>query len=114
MGFQVETAASGLQALIKASQHRPDVLVIDRPHARGVWTFGVGISARYREEVTHVMVVTGNPGQEIAERCEGFDASCIQKGHNFWNEFEAGLYRDISAKGGCNNEVGQAIGKNRG
>jgi CheY-like chemotaxis protein len=39
----------------------------------------------------HVVVVTGNPGQEIAERCEGFDASCIHKGNNFWNEFEACL-----------------------
>jgi CheY-like chemotaxis protein len=29
MGFDVETATSGLQALIKASQHQPDVLVID-------------------------------------------------------------------------------------
>jgi hypothetical protein len=38
-----------------------------------------------------VVVVTGNPGQEITERCEGFDASCIHKGNNFWNDFEARL-----------------------
>src|SRR6202790_2798199 len=28
MGFAVETAANGLQALIKASQRRPDLLVV--------------------------------------------------------------------------------------
>jgi CheY-like chemotaxis protein len=91
MGFQVETAASGLQALIKASQHQPDVLVIDvhMPEVDGLSVLA------YLQEIAkkslHVVVVTGNPGQEITERCEGFDASCIQKGNNFWNEFEARL-----------------------
>jgi len=91
MGFQVETAASGLQALIKASQHRPDVLVIDvhMPEVDGLSV--LAYLPDIAKKSLHVMVVTGNPGQEIAERCEGFDASCIQKGHNFWNEFEASL-----------------------
>jgi len=91
MGFDVETAASGLQALIKASQHQPDILVIDvhMPEVDGLSVLA------YLQEIAkkslHVVVVTGNPGQEITERCEGFDASCIQKGNNFWNEFEARL-----------------------
>jgi CheY-like chemotaxis protein len=91
MGFDVETAASGLQALIKASQHQPDVLVIDvhMPEVDGLSVLA------YLQEIAkkslHVVVVTGNPGQEITERCEGFDASCIQKGNSFWNEFEARL-----------------------
>ena len=91
MGFDVETAAGGLQALIKASQHQPDVLVIDvhMPEVDGLSVLA------YLQEIAkkslHVVVVTGNPGQEITERCEGFDASCIQKGNNFWNEFEARL-----------------------
>ena len=91
MGFDVETAASGLQALIKASQHQPDVLVIDvhMPEVDGLSVLA------YLQEIAkkslHVLVVTGNPGQEITERCEGFDASCIHKGNNFWSEFEARL-----------------------
>jgi CheY-like chemotaxis protein len=91
MGFDVETAAGGLQALIKASQHQPDILVIDvhMPEVDGLSVLA------YLQEIAkkslHVVVVTGNPGQEITERCEGFDASCIQKGNNFWNEFEARL-----------------------
>jgi CheY-like chemotaxis protein len=91
MGFEVETATGGLQALIKASQHQPDVLVID-VHMPEV--DGLSVLAYLRDiakKSLHVVVVTGNPGQEIAERCEGFDVSCIHKGHNFWNEFEARL-----------------------
>ena len=91
MGFDVETAAGGLQALIKASQHQPDVLVIDvhMPEVDGLSVLA------YLQEIAkkslHVLVVTGNPGQEITERCEGFDASCIHKGNDFWSEFEARL-----------------------
>ena len=91
MGFDVETAANGLQALIKASQHQPDVLVIDvhMPEVDGLSVLAYLLDIAKKS--LHVMVVTGNPGQEIVERCEGFDASCIHKGHNFWNEFEARL-----------------------
>jgi CheY-like chemotaxis protein len=98
MGFDVETATSGLQALIKASQHQPDVLVID-VHMPEV--DGLSVLAYLRDiakKSLHVMVVTGNPGQEIVERCEGFEASCIHKGRNFWNEFEARL-TEIYPKG---------------
>jgi CheY-like chemotaxis protein len=99
MGFEVETATRGLQALIKASQRQPDVLVIDvhMPEVDGLSVLG------YLQDIAknslHVMVVTGNPGQEIIERCEGFDACCIHKGHNFWNEFEAHLGEMYPQKG---------------
>jgi CheY-like chemotaxis protein len=91
MGFDVETASNGLQALIKASQNQPDVLVID-VHMPEV--DGLSVLSYLREiakKSLHVMVVTGSPGQEIIERCEGFDACCIHKGRNFWSEFEARL-----------------------
>jgi CheY-like chemotaxis protein len=89
MGFDVETATNGLQALIKASQHQPDVLVIDvhMPEVDGLSVLSYLLDIAKKS--LHVMVVTGHPGQEIVERCEGFDASCIHKGHNFWNEFES-------------------------
>jgi CheY-like chemotaxis protein len=91
MGFEVETATNGLQALIKASRFNPDILVIDvhMPEVDGlsVCAFLQDIAKR----LPHVMIVTGRLGQEIAERCETFDASCIHKGRDFWNEFEARL-----------------------
>jgi CheY-like chemotaxis protein len=91
MGFDVETATNGLQALIKTGQHQPDILVIDvhMPEVDGlsVLSFLLEIA----KKSLHVIVVTGRPGQEIAEGCERFDACCIQKGPNFWSEFEARL-----------------------
>jgi CheY-like chemotaxis protein len=91
MGFEVETAASGLQALIKASQQQPDILVIDvhMPEVDGLSVLSYLLDIAKKS--LHVMVVTGTPGQEIAERCEGLDACCIHKGRNFWSEFEARL-----------------------
>jgi len=91
MGFDVETATNGLQALIKASQHQPDILVIDvhMPEVDGLSVLAYLLDIAKKS--LHVMVVTGHPGQEIVEKCEGFDACCIHKGHNFWNEFEARL-----------------------
>jgi CheY-like chemotaxis protein len=91
LGFDVETATNGLQALIKASEQAFDTIIIDvhLPELDGLSALA------YLQEIgrksPQVMVVTGRPGQEIAEACKGFDALCIHKGHRFWNEFEAGL-----------------------
>jgi CheY-like chemotaxis protein len=91
MGFDVETATNGLQALIKAGQHQPDILIIDvhMPEVDGLSVLAYLMDIAKKS--LHVMVVTGTPGQEIAERCEGFEASCIHKGRHFWRELEAGL-----------------------
>jgi CheY-like chemotaxis protein len=93
MGFDVETASNGLQALIKAGQRRPDVLVIDvhMPEVDGLSL--LEYLRDVADEALHVVVVTGRPGQEIVERCKGFNASFILKGPNFWNELEASLTR---------------------
>jgi CheY-like chemotaxis protein len=91
MGFVVETASNGLQALIKAGQHRPDILVIDvhMPEVDGISV--LAYLPETAQKFLHVIVVTGHPAQEIARMCKGLDASCIHKGHNFWNELEACL-----------------------
>jgi CheY-like chemotaxis protein len=91
MGFQIETASNGLQVLIKTSQQQPDILILD-VHMPEV----DGLSAlTYLHDIAkksiHVMIMTGNPGREIAEKCDGFDVSCIQKGRNFWTELETCL-----------------------
>jgi CheY-like chemotaxis protein len=91
MGFDIETASNGLQALIKTSQLKPDILVIDvhMPEVDGLSVL------TYLQDVAktslHVIVVTGHSGQEIVERCKGLDASYIQKGRDFWKELEASL-----------------------
>jgi len=91
MGFDVETASNGLQVLIKACRQQPDVLVLDvhMPEVDGLSALA------YLQDIArksiHVMMVTGSPGREIAERCDGFNVSCIHKGRNFWSELETGL-----------------------
>jgi CheY-like chemotaxis protein len=91
MGFDVETAANGLQALIKASQRRPDVLVVD-VHMPEVDGFAVcaQLSAPATKSM-NVIVMTGHASPEIAEWCEGLGAIYTHKGKNFWKEFEAAL-----------------------
>jgi CheY-like chemotaxis protein len=91
MGFDVETATNGLQVLIKASQHEPDILVIDAhmPEVDGLSVLSYFPDAKKKS--LHVVMVTGNPSQEIVERCLGLDAPCIHKGRNFWTEFEAAI-----------------------
>jgi CheY-like chemotaxis protein len=105
MGFEVETASNGLQALIKASRFNPDILVIDvhMPEVDGlsVCAFLQDIAKR----LPHVMIVTGRLGHEIAERCESFDASCIRKGRDFWDEFEARLIEKYPL---CANSIRQS------
>jgi CheY-like chemotaxis protein len=65
MGFDVETATNGLQVLIKASQHEPDILVIDAhmPEVGGLSVLSYLPDAKKKS--LHVVVVTGNPSQEI-------------------------------------------------
>jgi CheY-like chemotaxis protein len=91
MGFNVETAINGLQVLIKASRYNPDILVIDvhMPEVDGL--SACAFLQDIAKQLPHVMVMTGRPGQEIVERCREFNAPCVHKGHNFWNELESRL-----------------------
>jgi CheY-like chemotaxis protein len=95
MGFDVDTATNGLQVLIKASRDQPDILIIDvhMPEVDGLSALTYLLDVAKKS--LHVIVVTGNPGEEILERCGAFAASCIHKGPQFWNELErrlAGIY----------------------
>jgi CheY-like chemotaxis protein len=91
LGFDIETATNGLQALIKASQHRPDILVIDvhLPEVDGLSVLSYLADAAKKS--SHVVVMTGSPGREIREMCDDFDAFCLHKGPAFWEEFETHL-----------------------
>jgi CheY-like chemotaxis protein len=91
MGFDVETAAGGLQALIKASQRRPDILIIDvhMPEVDGFEVYAY-LSAPETNSIK-VIVMTGHSSPEMAEWCGGFGAIYIRKGSNFWGEFETAL-----------------------
>ena len=91
VGFQVETAANGIQALIKAIWSPPDIMVIDvnMPGADGLT-----VCARLQDpsrRSLNVVVVTGSREADTLERCEGFGACYVRKGPGFWNGLGAAL-----------------------
>ena len=91
MGFKVETATNGIQALIKANRSHPDVMVIDvnMPEADGLTVCGRLLDSS--RQALNVIVVTGSRDVETVERCEGFGAFYVRKGPGFWASFEASL-----------------------
>jgi CheY-like chemotaxis protein len=91
MGFEVETAANGLQALIKASECKPDILVIDvhMPEVDGL-SVCTHLSDSTRKSLS-VIVMTGHSSPETVAWCEGFGARYTHKGPHFWKTFESAL-----------------------
>ncbi len=91
VGFNVETATNGVQALIKAIRSNPDIMVIDvnMPEADGL-----AVCARLLDSgrsALNVIVVTGSRAAATVERCEGFGAYYVRKGPGFWMGLESAL-----------------------
>jgi CheY-like chemotaxis protein len=91
IGFDVETASNGMQALFKASRIRPAILVIDvnMPEMDGLSTCAHLLEPD--RSPVEVIVMTGGKNPDTAERCEGFGAYFARKGPNFWTDLEAAL-----------------------
>jgi CheY-like chemotaxis protein len=91
LGFEVETATNGVQALIKANRSHPDVMVIDvnMPEADGLTVCARLLDPARRS--LNVIVVTGSQEADTVERCEGFGAYYVRKGPGFWNGLGAAL-----------------------
>jgi CheY-like chemotaxis protein len=91
MGFDVDTASNGIQALLKAGRFEPDILVIDvnMPEVDGL-SVCAHLLGPDRTPV-NVIVITGSRDPETLERCEGLGAFYARKGLNFWNDFETAL-----------------------
>jgi CheY-like chemotaxis protein len=91
MGFEVDTACNGMQALLKASRVKQDILLIDlnMPEVDG---FSVCAHLLDPERApVNVIVITGSRDPDALERCEGFGAYYARKGPNFWSDLEAAL-----------------------
>ena len=91
MGFDVDTAANGIQALLKASRTKPDILVIDvnMPEVDGLSVCARLLDPERRP--LNVIVITGGRNPDMLERCEGLGAHYARKGPNFWNDFQSSL-----------------------
>jgi CheY-like chemotaxis protein len=91
MGFEVETANNGIQALLKAKRSKPDILIIDvnMPEVDGL-----SVCAHLLDPDRNpldVIVVTGNRDPGTLERCEGFGAFYTRKGPDFWTSLISAL-----------------------
>jgi len=91
MGFEIETAANGMQLLIKARRNRPDVMIVDvnMPEMDGL-----SVCSRLLDpgsKPVEVVVVTGSSDPETEERCESLGLFYGRKGPNFWKNIEAAL-----------------------
>ncbi|MGY4308069.1 CheY-like chemotaxis protein [Bradyrhizobium sp. USDA 4369] len=86
IGFFVITASTGLQALIKAAENRPDLLIIDvnLPEVDGLSVLTYLSNAAKR--AAHVIVMTGRTDEATLQLCDGLAATCIRKGRLFWKE----------------------------
>jgi CheY-like chemotaxis protein len=91
IGFDVETAANGIQALVKANWIRPDVLIIDvnMPEADGLSVCAHLLHPM--KEPMPVIVITGSRSPETLERCKEFGAHYAYKGPSFWSDLEGAL-----------------------
>jgi CheY-like chemotaxis protein len=91
IGFEVDTATNGIQALIKANRSKPDVLIIDvnMPEVDGL-----SVCARLLDpprQPLNVVVVTGSRDPETFERCDSFGAFYVRKGPAFWSSLDSAL-----------------------
>ena len=91
MGFEVETASNGIQALLKAKRNHPDILVIDvnMPQVDGLSVCTHLLDPA--KSACDVVVVTGNSRSETVERCKSLGAFYAHKGPDFWNKLTLAL-----------------------
>lgn len=91
MGFDVQTASNGLQALIIAGRNPPDVLIVDvnMPEADGLSVCMRLL--RPDRAALDVIVVTGSSNPETIERCKSFGAYYASKGPDLWETVRSAL-----------------------
>ncbi len=95
MGFNVETAANGMQMLIKARHSHPDIMIIDVNMPELDELSACKRLLNPGSKPVDVVVITGNSNSETAERCESLGLYYGRKGFEFWKSIEAALVEII-------------------
>jgi CheY-like chemotaxis protein len=103
MGFDVQTAKNGLEALIMIRQHRPDVLIIDinMPEVDGLTVCTRMLQSHKRSN--GVIVITAGSFSGTVERCKSLGAFHVRKGIDLWNGVRSALtelYSDLASSEG--------------
>jgi DNA-binding response OmpR family regulator len=91
MGFEVQTAANGLQALMMAGKKHPDVMILDINMPQ---VDGLTVSARLLDsskKPTDVIVITASSYSDTIRRCESLGAYHVRKGLGLWSGVRSAL-----------------------
>jgi CheY-like chemotaxis protein len=98
MGFEVETAANGQEALQRIRQSGFDTLIIDVQMPE---LDGLSVSAyllEYPIRPLHVIVATGRRDAETVGICDSMGALYVCKAARFWEDLESALVEIYPAK----------------
>jgi CheY-like chemotaxis protein len=92
MGFEVQTVANGLQALIIVHRNHPDVLIMDinMPEADGLSVCSQ-LKQSEKKYSPDLIVITANPDPEMFRQCQSLGACYVRKGIDLWNGVRAAL-----------------------
>ena len=108
MGFEVQTATDGWQALTGST--RPDVLIVDinMPDLNGL---SLAAHLLDRDRTLKIIVITSSSYAETAARCESLGAYYVRKGAGFWNGVRSALLKLFPhiAKDSGNENAGMQI-----
>lgn len=91
MGFEVQTAVNGLQALMMAGRDHPDALIVDinMPEVDGL---SVCLRMLHPDKKpVDVIVITASSYSETTQRCESFGAFHVRKGAHLWDGVKSAL-----------------------
>jgi CheY-like chemotaxis protein len=88
LGFEVQTANDGLQALTGPT--RPDVLIADinMPDLNGL---ALAAHLLDRDSTLKVIVITSSSYAETAARCQSLGAYYVRKGAGLWEGVQSAL-----------------------
>jgi CheY-like chemotaxis protein len=91
IGFEVETAANGLHALVMARRRQPDILIVDvnMPELDGLSLCTHLLDPAMKS--IHVIVVTGSEDPDTKIRCESMGTFYGDKKSNFWSSISLAL-----------------------
>ena len=95
LGIQVTTATNGLQAILRANQNHPDLMIVDinMPEVDGFkvceWLLDP------KRPSMNVIVLTGNEDSETYERCDALGAYYVPKSSDTWDIIRSILSRHL-------------------
>lgn len=91
LGYDVDTASNGMQAFLRASRGKPDIMLIDinMPELDGLTVCAHLLDAD--RAPVNLIVITGSKDPLTQQRCRGFGAHYARKGPDFWDDLDAAL-----------------------